>query len=156
MCWEKNGNIIILDLLGASKRVFKGSLIVQRIQMWRLTAVGTDNLNFYLDKLKGQRKLKVCTWRVLHIAIKFTLKYKKNIAGRWWRMPLILPLGRQKQADFWVRGHTESRDSQATQRNPVLEKKKKRKEKKKIKGRLIKKKKKKLIILEINKVDKSI
>jgi hypothetical protein len=25
-------------------------------------------------------------------------------AGQWWRMPLIPALGRQRQADFWVRG----------------------------------------------------
>jgi hypothetical protein len=27
-----------------------------------------------------------------------------TIAGQWWRTPLIPALGRQRQADFWVRG----------------------------------------------------
>jgi hypothetical protein len=30
------------------------------------------------------------------------------IAGQWWYMPLILALGRQEQADFWVQGQPSS------------------------------------------------
>jgi hypothetical protein len=50
----------------------------------------------------------------------------KNIimARQWWCTPLIPALGRQKQADFWVRGQpgleSEFQDSQVyKQRNPV-------------------------------------
>jgi hypothetical protein len=46
----------------------------------------------------------------------------------WWRTPLIPALGRQRQADLWVRGQpglqSELQDSHATQRNPVSKKKK--------------------------------
>jgi hypothetical protein len=43
-------------------------------------------------------------------------KQEGRPAGRWWRMPLIPALGRQRQADFQVRGQpglqSESQDSQ--------------------------------------------
>jgi hypothetical protein len=42
--------------------------------------------------------------------------YKKLKARQWWCTPLILALGRQRQADFWVRGQpglqSEFQDSQ--------------------------------------------
>jgi hypothetical protein len=45
----------------------------------------------------------------------------------WWRMPLIPALGRQRQADFWVRGQPglqrEFQDSQGYTEKPCLEKK---------------------------------
>jgi hypothetical protein len=49
-------------------------------------------------------------------------------------MPVIPALGRQKQADFWVRGqpglHSEFQDSQGYTEKPCLKKKKKRKKRK--------------------------
>jgi hypothetical protein len=49
----------------------------------------------------------------------------------WWRMPLIPALGRQRQADFWVRGQpglqSEFQDSQGYTEKPCLEKPKKKK-----------------------------
>jgi hypothetical protein len=56
------------------------------------------------------------TWQVF-------LKKAKNKrlleAGQWWCTPLILALGRQRQADFWVRGQpglqSEFQGSQRTQ-----------------------------------------
>ena len=46
-------------------------------------------------------------------------------AGRWWRMPLIPELRRQRQADFWVWGHpdlqSETQDSQGYTEKPCLE-----------------------------------
>jgi hypothetical protein len=51
----------------------------------------------------------------------------------WWRMPLIPALGRQRQADFWVRGEpglqSEFQDSQGYIEKPCLEKPKKKKKK---------------------------
>jgi hypothetical protein len=51
-------------------------------------------------------------------------------------MPLIPALGRQRQADFWVRGQpglqSEFQDSQGYTEKPCLEKPKKKKKKKKI------------------------
>jgi hypothetical protein len=48
-------------------------------------------------------------------------------AGRWWRMPLILALVRQRPADFWVQGQpglqSEFQDSQDYTEKPCLEKK---------------------------------
>jgi hypothetical protein len=50
----------------------------------------------------------------------------------WWRTPLITALGRQRQADFWVRGkpglQSEFQDSQGYTEKPCLEKLKKKKE----------------------------
>jgi hypothetical protein len=47
----------------------------------------------------------------------------------WWRTPLIPALGRQRQADFWVRGQpglqSELQDSQGYTEKPCLEKNKK-------------------------------
>jgi hypothetical protein len=46
----------------------------------------------------------------------------------WWHMPLIPALGRQRQADFWVRGQpglqSEFQDSQGYTEKPCLEKNK--------------------------------
>jgi hypothetical protein len=44
----------------------------------------------------------------------------------WWRTPLIPALGRQRQADFWVRGQpglqSEFQDSQGYTEKPCLKK----------------------------------
>jgi hypothetical protein len=44
----------------------------------------------------------------------------------WWRKPLILALGRQRQADFWVQGQpglqSEFQDSQSYTEKSCLEK----------------------------------
>jgi hypothetical protein len=51
----------------------------------------------------------------------------KYLAGQWWRTPLIPALGRQRQADFWVKAslvyRVSSRIARATQGNPVSKKK---------------------------------
>jgi hypothetical protein len=48
------------------------------------------------------------------------------LARQWWCMPLIPALGRQRQADFWVRGQpglqSEFQDSQGYTEKPCLEK----------------------------------
>jgi hypothetical protein len=54
---------------------------------------------------------------------------KKPASSRaWWRTPLIPALGRQRQADFWVRGQpglqSEFQDSQGYTEKPCLEKQK--------------------------------
>jgi hypothetical protein len=50
--------------------------------------------------------------------------------ARWQRMPLIPALGRQRQADFWVRGQpglqSEFQDSHGYTEKPCLGEKKKR------------------------------
>jgi hypothetical protein len=60
---------------------------------------------------------------------------KLSWAGRWWRTPVIPALGRQRQADFWVRGQpslqSEFQDSQGYTEKPCLEKPKKKKKKRK-------------------------
>jgi hypothetical protein len=51
-------------------------------------------------------------------------------AGLWWLTPLIPALGRQRQADFWVRGQpglkSEFQDSQGYTEKPCLKRKKKK------------------------------
>jgi hypothetical protein len=51
------------------------------------------------------------------------------IAKQWWRTPLIPALGRQRQADFWVRGQpgllSEFQDSQGYTEKSSLETKQK-------------------------------
>ena len=56
-------------------------------------------------------------------------------ARQWWCTPVILALGRQRQADFWVQGQpdlqSEFQASQGYTEKPCLKKKKKRKEEEK-------------------------
>jgi hypothetical protein len=56
---------------------------------------------------------------------------KKSLSRAWWSTPLIPALGRQRQADFWVRGQpglqSEFQDSQGYTEKPCLQKKKKKK-----------------------------
>jgi hypothetical protein len=60
-----------------------------------------------------------------------TLRLPSSLA--WWHMPLILALGRQRQADFWVRGQpglqSEFQDNQDYTEKPCLEKPRKKKKK---------------------------
>jgi hypothetical protein len=62
--------------------------------------------------------------------------WKSWLAGQWWHTPLILALGRQTQADFWVRDQpglqSEFQDSQGYTEKPCLEKKNKEKKKKEL------------------------
>jgi hypothetical protein len=52
----------------------------------------------------------------------------------WWLTPLILALGRQRQEDFWVRGHpglqSEFQDSQGYTEKPYLKRQNKAKQNK--------------------------
>jgi hypothetical protein len=50
--------------------------------------------------------------------------FKSTDCQAWWRTPLIPVLGRQRQADFWVRGQplqSEFQDSQGYTEKPCLE-----------------------------------
>jgi hypothetical protein len=55
-------------------------------------------------------------------------KHYRNVyfCWAWWRTPLIPPLGRQRQADFWVRGQpglwSEFQESQGYTEKPCLKK----------------------------------
>jgi hypothetical protein len=71
-------------------------------------------------------------------------KCLKTVEGgwAWWSTPLIPALGRQRQADFWVRGQprlqSEVQDSQGYTEKPCLEKLKKQnktKQKKTVEGK---------------------
>jgi len=63
--------------------------------------------------------------------LNWTSKQKVRASRAWWRTPLIPALGRQRQADFWVRGQpglqSEFQDSQGYTERPCLKKKKKKK-----------------------------
>jgi hypothetical protein len=74
-----------------------------------------------------------CTRCVLVPALEAELGTKRrpegalsNLGQAWWRTPLIPALGRQRQADFWVRGQpglqSEFQDSQGYTEKPCLEK----------------------------------
>jgi hypothetical protein len=56
---------------------------------------------------------------------------KSPLSRAWWCTPLILALGRQRQAEFWVRGQpglqSEFQASQGYTEKPCLKKKKKKK-----------------------------
>ena len=56
----------------------------------------------------------------------FPYAFKWQTRRAWWRTPLIPALGRQRQADFWVRGQpglqSEFQDSQGYTEKPCLEK----------------------------------
>ena len=71
-------------------------------------------------------KPKTCACSSIHI--------RNQVSRAWWRMPLIPALGRQRQADFWVRGQpglqSEFQDSQGYTEKPCLEKQKTTKQKK--------------------------
>jgi hypothetical protein len=51
-----------------------------------------------------------------------------NVSWAWWSTPLVPALGRQRQADFWVRGQpglqSEFQDSQGYTEKPCLKKQK--------------------------------
>jgi hypothetical protein len=72
-----------------------------------------------------------------HVKHKCTLVvswFKKVHHSRaWWRTPLVPALGRQRQADFWVRGQpglqSELQDSQSYTEKPCLGKKNKKQNK---------------------------
>jgi hypothetical protein len=78
----------------------------------------------------------------------------KDLDGRaWWCPPLIPALGRQRQADFWVRGQpdlqSEFQDRQGYTEKPCLEKQKNKKTKKQNNKKKPKKTKKDLDYIEI-------
>jgi hypothetical protein len=63
---------------------------------------------------------------------KYVLDVKvSKVSQAWWLTPLIPELGRQSQADFWVRGQSglqsEFQDSQGYTEKPCLEKQKQKK-----------------------------
>jgi hypothetical protein len=69
------------------------------------------------------------SWRKDKKMYIYTMKYylairNNDIAEQRWHMPLIPTLGRQKQANFWVRGQSglqsELQDSQGYTKNPCL------------------------------------
>jgi hypothetical protein len=70
---------------------------------------------------------KFCYFEIQQL-LKKTLKIVVS-AGWWWHTPLIPALGRQRQADFCVRGQpglqSEFQDSQGYTEKPCLEKPKK-------------------------------
>jgi hypothetical protein len=63
------------------------------------------------------------------ISIDVSVKEMSIWSSSWWRTPLIPALGRQRQADFWVRGQpglqSEFQDSQGYTEKPCLKKPKK-------------------------------
>ena len=68
-------------------------------------------------------ELKLSHFSLLTTAVCFPQEW--SLARQWWRMPLIPALGRQRQADFWVRGQpglqSEFQDSQGYTEKPCLE-----------------------------------
>jgi hypothetical protein len=67
-------------------------------------------------------------WNNQHVAVDDSLKWQLQ-SRAWWHMPLIPALGKQRQADFWVRGQpglqSEFQDSQDYTEKPCLKKPKK-------------------------------
>jgi hypothetical protein len=74
-------------------------------------------------------------WQQINLCFKIG-----SFCWAWWRTPLVPALGRQGQADFWVRGQpglqSEFQDSQGNTEKPCLEKPKPKKKKKKKKDRI--------------------
>ena len=87
-----------------------------------------------------ERRVYKLQWRCLAIQITIpkSIQLEINIwIQQWWRTPLIPALGRQRQADFWVRGQpglqSGFQDSQGYTEKPCLEKKEQKDKKHKTK-----------------------
>jgi hypothetical protein len=72
-------------------------------------------------------------WSSIAMSEVACVRVLQSLGRAWWRTPLIPALGRQRQADFWVRGQpglqSELQDSQSYKEKPCLEKNKKKKKK---------------------------
>jgi hypothetical protein len=84
------------------------------------------------DKIQPDRSLQQDQF--LSLGLGFHIyKIKNSDSWVWWCTPLIPALGRQRQADFWVRGQpglqSEFQDTQGYTEKPCLEKPKKKKKK---------------------------
>jgi hypothetical protein len=97
--------------------------------------VSCDNLKKKVGCfLTARTRVKVTSNACVDLVEKtFTLNFQclsvlrlTQISGRWWRTPLIPTLGRQRQANFRVRGQpglqSEFQDSQGYTEKPCLEK----------------------------------
>jgi hypothetical protein len=74
-----------------------------------------------------------CIWEVEagesgagRVPMLYLTSSKNKQAGRWWHMPLIPALGKQRQVDFWVQGQpglqSEFQDSQGYTEKPCPKK----------------------------------
>jgi hypothetical protein len=111
--WRENGNEVI------------DKLVHEHLNHSHLNLAGCSGERWEPQHYSGRAGgLGVClrsTWGPI----------SKERAGWWWCMPLIPALGRQRQADFWVRGQpglqSEFQDSQGYTEKPCLKKQKKTK-----------------------------
>jgi hypothetical protein len=88
-------------------------------------------LNVYTNKLLdiSQLSILLSIWRNWKIIVEMLASKFYLLSQAWWHTSLIPALGRQRQADFWVRGQpglqSEFQNSQGYKEKPCLEKTKK-------------------------------
>ena len=120
-------------LCSSMLKIFNSYMIIRRIK---------DSIFSMMSYFLG---VKTVNTSVASVSVRSSIIKQTSLA--WWCKPLIPALGRQSQADFWVRGQTglqsEFQNSQGYAEKPCLKKNKKQKQEKRRERREEKGKKRK-------------
>jgi hypothetical protein len=113
--------------------LWMGKLRLESHLLWITLSLVIDVLT-----LSSLNKLLIWSqsWGPLSMVLSFIISFNKMTCWAWWHTPLIPALGRERQANFWVRGQpglqSEFQDSQDyTEKSCLKKPNQKRKKKKK-------------------------